>query len=159
MVRRDGSPITSGRIRPALETAIRLIVTEGYAIADAAKAVGYREHSLIQALKKPHVRAFRAGVKRAWLESQTSKAWLTVANLAANAVSEDVRLKASRTFLDAAGELTPDAKGQAGPSQLIQIITRAVDIGGQPLDQRLPGVIEAPAWKAIDAKPSDSGEV
>jgi hypothetical protein len=159
MVRRDGSPITNGRIRPALETAIRLIVEQGYTIADAAKSVGYREHSLIQALHKPHVRAFRAGVKRAWLDSQTSKAWLTVADLAANAASEDVRLKASRTFLDAAGELTPDAKGQAGPSQLIQIITRAVDIGGQPLDQRLPGVIEAPSYKVIDAKPSDSGEV
>ncbi len=159
LVDKGGDEVRKGRIRPALLTAIRLIVEEGLTQADAAKRVGMKGPSLTIALKKPHVRAALAGVKRAWLDSQTSKAWLTVADLAANAASEDVRLKASRTFLDAAGELTPDAKGHAGPSQLIQIITRAVDIGGQPLDQRLPGVIEAPSYKVVDAKPSDSGEV
>jgi hypothetical protein len=159
MTTRDGQPIRKGRISPALRSAIILIVHEALTVAEAAKRTGYQTESLAKALLKPHVRHERERVKRAWMASQTEKAWHTVADLATNAASEDVRLKASRTFLDAAGELTPDAKGQAGPSQLIQIITRAVDIAGQPLDQRLPGVIEAPSYKVVDAKPSDSGEV
>ena len=159
LVDKDGNAIRKGRIRPALMTALRLIVEEGLSQDAAAKRVGMKGPSLTVALHKPHVRAALAGVKRAWLESQTSKAWLTVANLAESAVSEDVRLKASRTFLDAAGELTPDDKGGAGPRQLIQIITRSVQMGGQPLDQRLPGVVEALPRNLIDVTPSDSGEV
>ena len=156
---KDGKALRKGRIRPALMTAIRLIVEQGLSQVDAAQRVGMKQESLSKALHKPHVKVALAGVKRAWLESQTSKAWLTVANLAESAVSEDVRLKASRTFLDAAGELTPDDKGGAGPRQLIQIITRSVQMGAQPLDQRLPGVVEALPAQYIDVTPSDSGEV
>lgn len=159
MVDKDGNRVTKGRVRPALHTAIRLIVEDGLSQAEAAKRVGMKGPSLTIALHKPHVKAVMADVKRAWLDSQTSKAWLQVAKLAENAVSEDVRLKASRTFLDAAGELTPADQGGAGPRQLIQIVTRAVQIGGQPPPQRLPGVIEAPPYQVIEHEPSDSEEV
>lgn len=154
-----GNRVSKGRIRPALHTAIRLIVEDGLSQAEAAKRVGMKGPSLTVALHKPHVRAAMADVKRAWLESQTSKAWLQVAKLAENAVSEDVRLKASRTFLDAAGELTPADQGGAGPRQLIQIITKSVQMGAQPLHQRLPGVVEPLPGQYLDVTPSDSEEV
>lgn len=109
LVTRSGEVIRKGRISPALRSAIHLIVSDGLTVAEAAMRTGYTTHSLTQALKKPHVRALRDSVKRAWIESRTEKAWLTVADLADNAASEDVRLKAAKTFLDAAGELTPDA--------------------------------------------------
>ena len=94
-----------GRIRPALSTAIRLIITEGLTISDAAQRVGMARESLSRALQKPHVRAAKEAVRRAWLENETGKAWLTAAHLASNANSEDVRLKAAKLFLEAAGEL------------------------------------------------------
>ena len=105
-----GRPIAKGRIRPALLTAIRLIVEEGMTQADAARAVGYKAESLTSALRKPHVKAVVAGVKRAWLDSRTSRAWVNVARLADDAVSEDVKLKANRIFLEAAGELGGDER-------------------------------------------------
>jgi hypothetical protein len=159
LVTREGETIRKGRISPALRTALTLIVHEGLTVNEAAKRTGYQGESLAKALLKPHVRAFKADVKRAWLASRTEKAWLTVAELADNSASDDIRLKASKLFLDAAGELTPDDKGGAGPRQLIQIITRSVQMAGQPLGQRLPGVVEPLAGQYIDVTPSDSGEV
>ncbi len=150
MVDRAGNVIRKGRISPALRSAIQLIVSDGLTVAEAAGRTGYTTHSLTQALKKPHVRACRDGVKRAWIESRTEKAWLTVADLADNAASEDVRLKAAKTFLDAAGELTPDGGDKAGTArQLIQIVTQSVNLGQHPPSERLPGVIEAPAYRVI----------
>lgn len=111
-----------GRIRPALATAIRLIVEEGHTQADAAQAVGMNPVSLSLALKKPHVKALRDGVKRAWLDNKTGKAWLTVAALAENAASEDVRLKAAKLFLEAAGELERAGDRDTGPRSLVQIV-------------------------------------
>ncbi len=130
-----------GRIRPALATAVRLIVTEALSIQDAANRVGMQRESLSRALTKPHVQALRAGVKRAWLENETGKAWLQVARLADAAQSEDVRLKASKLILDAAGELTPrDLEGRINrPS--VQIIISSPH--GESPPQQLPGVIEA----------------
>jgi len=159
LVTRDGKPIGKGRISPALRTAVTLIVHDGLTVNEAAKRTGYQWESLAKALLKPHVRAFKADVKRAWLASRTEKAWLTVAELADNSASDDIRLKASKLFLDAAGELTPADQGGAGPRQLIQIITKSVNMGGQPPSQRLPGVVEPLAGQWLDVTPSDSGEV
>ena len=111
-----------GRIRPALATAIRLIVEDGLSQVDAAAAAGMSQVSLSIALKKPHVKALRAAVKRAWLDNQTGKAWLTVARLADSAASEDVRLKAARLFLEAAGELDRQGDRDTGPRSLVQIV-------------------------------------
>lgn len=150
LVDRQGQPIVSKkRIRPALATAIRLIVTEGYTIKDAAKAVGYVPHAVTQALRKPHVRAFRADVKRAWMESQTEKAWRNVADLAQGAQSEDVRLKASRTILEAAGELTPGAEKGDGPRNLINIGRQEIH-HHHPPTERMPGVVEIVSNQLLD---------
>lgn len=145
---KHGNDVAKGRIRPALRTAINLIVADGLTIAEAAKAVGYKAESLSKALLKPHVRTLRADVKRAWLSSQTERAWLTVANLADKAASEDVRLKAARTILEASGELTPRDGAGAAPPQLIQIITRsaAISLDGAGLPKS--GVVEQPAGEA-----------
>ena len=150
LVDRAGNVIRRGRVSPALRSAITLIVTDGLTVRQAAERSGYKYESLLIAMRKPHVRAFRDGVKRAWMESRTEKAWLTVADLADNAASEDVRLKAAKTFLDAAGELTPDGGDKAGTArQLIQIVTNSVNLGQHPPSERLPGVIEAPAYRVI----------
>ncbi len=150
---RDGGIVRKGRVSPALKAAITLIVHEGLTVREAAGRTGYQYESLAKAMLKPHVRAFRDGVKRAWMESRVEKAWLTVANLADESLSDDVRLKAAKTFLDAAGELTPDGGDKAGTArQLIQIVTQSVNLGQHPPMERLPGVIEAPAYRVI---PSD----
>ena len=151
MTDKYGRPIAKGRIRPALLTAIRLIVEEGLTQADAAKRVGYKQESLSSALRKPHVQVVVAGVKRAWLDSRTSRAWVNVAQLADGAVSEDVKLKANRIFLEAAGELGGDDRDASKRAQtLIQIVTDKVNIGQHPLSERLPGVVEAPAYRVIE---------
>lgn len=158
LVNRDGEPIRKGRISPALRSAITLIVSEGLTVADAATRTGYKAHSLTQALKKPHVRAFRASVKRAWLDSRTEQSWVGLAKLADHACSEDVRYKSHRTFLEAAGELGGNAgQGEQLAKTLVQIIVNQGRDATQLPDGQMRGVIEAPAWRPfpLDASNSD----
>ena len=134
-------PSRKGSIRPALASAVRLIVHDGLSITDAAQQTGYARESLSKALSKPHVKAFRLAVRRAWLESATSKAWLIVADLAQNAASEDVRLKACKVFLEQAGELGPRNDGDGAPRSLVQIVVNHA--GRSPeLNMSREGVIE-----------------
>ncbi len=145
------------QIRPRLQEACTLIVTEGLSQQDAARRAGMTPHSLNVAMKKPHVRAFLSSVKHAWLESRTSKAWLNVAQLADSACSEDVRLKANRVFLEAAGEL--GAKGtdpNATARTLVQIVVNAAQGMGHLPASQMPGVIEAPAYQPLQPHPSNS---
>lgn len=110
-------------IRPALRDALSLIVTEGRSITEAAQTVGMARETLSKALKKPHVIEAKADLVRAWRASRTEKAVLTVADLAVNATSEDVRLKASRTWLELVGELGPNRRDDAPrAAQLVQIV-------------------------------------
>jgi hypothetical protein len=129
-----------GRIRPALRAAIRLIVEEGHTQADAARTVGMNPVSLSLALRKPHVVALRAAVKRAWLESESSKAWVTMADLMHNGVSEDIRLKAAKVFLEQAGELGPK-HDNTKPRSLVQIVVNGADARPE-MRQTMPGVFE-----------------
>lgn len=148
------------QVRPALREAIRLIVTEGLSIADAARRVGMTPHSLQVALKKPHVKAYMLHVRDAWLESRTSKAWLNIARLADNAASEDVQLKANRTFLEAAGEL--GAKGTDASklaTALVQIIVNQGSSMGHLTSSQVSGVIEAEAYQIPSLPSSDSWSV
>lgn len=145
------------QIRPRLQDAVRLIVTEGLSQADAAKRAGMTPHSLYAALRKPHVRAFMIHVRDTWLESRTSKAWLNIAELADAACSEDVRLKANRTFLEAAGELGFKGKEADGTArQLVQILISGGAAVVQPTTNRLPNVVEAEPYQILTHQPSDS---
>lgn len=148
------------QIRPRLQDACRLIVTEGLSVPDAAKRAGMAVHSMQVALRKPHVRAFLASVKHAWMESRTSKAWLNVAQLADSACSEDVRLKANRVFLEAAGELGgKGADPNATARTLVQIVVNAAQgMGHLPVSQ-LAGVIESPPYQPITGDASNSWAV
>lgn len=151
---RDGSPVRKGRVSPALRTAITLIVHEGLTVADAAKRTGYATESLAKALMKPHVKAARSDVKRAWLSSETEKAYLTAAKLASGANSEDVQLKAARIFIDmdqAARNAMPE---QA--RQLVQIVTNSVSITAPLTDGQASGVIEAQPYQPLIIAPSNS---
>lgn len=143
LVKRNGKEVSKGRIAPALRSAIKLITEQGYTVADAAKAVGYQTHSLTQALNKPHVKAARAAVVNAWRSSETFAAWAIVSGLAKEGVSEDVKLKAARTILQAAGELDPKADTGGGAQTLINIVLNS-GRSAEVFDDRLPGVIEAP---------------
>lgn len=143
LVTRDGETFRKGRVSPALRSAITLIVTSGLTVAEAAQLTGYKTESLAKALIKPHVRAERAAVKRAWLASQTDKAWLGMADLAENAASEDVRHKSLKVFLEQAGELGGKGDGaDTGPRTLVQIVMHHASAAEQPSSHRLPGVIE-----------------
>ena len=156
LVAKDGSKVSKGRIRPALMTAIRLIVEDGLTQAAAAQRVGMKAASLSIALRKPHVVAMRAAVKRAWLDSETSKAWRTMAYLANGAASEDVRHKSAKVFLDAAGELGGgNGDGQAGPRTLVNIVLHHALAGEQPTPNQLPGVIEHQSRRGLRPDPSN----
>lgn len=136
------------QIRPKLQEACRLIVTEGLTQAAAAKRSGMTAHSLQVALKKPHVAAFLSHVKRAWLESRTSQAWINMAELADKACSEDVRYKANRTFLEAAGEIgNTRGDGESLAKTLVQIIVNQGRDTTQLPDGQMRGVIEAQPWQ------------
>ncbi len=133
-------------IRPALAEAVRLMVMQGYTVTEAAEAVQMKRRSLVIALRKPHVIRHVTDVKRAWMENRTSRAWVNVAELADRAASEDVRLKANRVFLEAAGELGGRGSGDGdGPRTLVQIMIQAAQQLGQSPSQRLPGVFELPS--------------
>jgi hypothetical protein len=145
------------QIRPALREAIRLYVTEGLSKPDAALRAGMTLHGLLAALKKPHVRVFESSVKAAWMDSRTSKAWLNIAELADKACSEDVRLKANRVFLEAAGELGgPASDPNATARTLVQIVINAAHQAGHlPADQ-MSGVIESSPYRVIGERASNS---
>jgi hypothetical protein len=151
--------LTNGRkttIRPRLRDAVHILVTEGLSIADSARRAGMTPHSLQVALKKPHVADHVSHVKRAWLENRTSKAWLNVAQLADSACSEDVRLKANRVFLEAAGEL--GAKGadpNAAARTLVQIVVNAAQGMGHLPASQMPGVIESPPYQPLQPDASN----
>ena len=155
LVTKGGETIHKGRMRPALASAIRLIVEEGLSQCDAAQRVGLRQESLSKALHKPHVRAFKEGVKRAWLASRTEKAWHTMAQLADSSSSDDVRHKSAKVFLEAAGELGGGNGGDDGPRQLVQIVLHQALASAQPIAHRLPGVIEHEPAQRMRPDPSN----
>ena len=137
------------QIRPPVAAALQLIVHEGLSITDAARRVGMQRESLSKALKKPHIVARLADVKRAWLESETFKAWNTVAFLADGAASEDVRLKAARTILEARGELSdPTRKAPPTAAFAVQIITSPASV--QAVPSSASGVFEIPPLQVQD---------
>jgi hypothetical protein len=153
----DGTPVRKGRVSPALRTAIKLIVEEGLTVADAAIRTGYKPPSLAIALMKPHVKAFRSSVKRAWLASKTERAWLTVADLAERGNSEDVRLKAAKVFIDAdeAARATMPAEAR----QLVQVYINQLNQTGHLPARQMSGVIEAEPYQPIEPHPSNSRPV
>jgi hypothetical protein len=115
------------------------------------------EISLSRALKRPHVKAVRDAVKRAWLSSKIDKAWVGLVDLAESAASEDVRLKAIKTVLDAAGELAPKTDGQR--AERPTVIINMVHPAGHPIPHQLPGVIEAQPIQRVRVLPSNSTTV
>lgn len=148
------------QIRPALREAIRLYVTEGLSKPDACVRAGMTLHGLLAALKKPHVRMFESSVKRAWMDSRTSKAWLNIADLADRGCSEDVRLKANRVFLEAAGELGgPASDPNAAARTLVQIVINAAQNAGHLPASQMSGVIEAEPYQPLEPHPSNSRPV
>lgn len=134
------------QIREGLAEAIRLIEEEGVSVSDAALSVGYQRKNLELAMSRPHVKAYRASVKRAWLKARTTRAWHNIANLADGAKSEDVKMKANKVFLEAAGELGQGDRGDARPSTLIQIVAQP----GSTVSIPDSGLIEAPDYADDD---------
>ena len=157
LVARDGEQVRKGRISPALRTAIVLIIHEGLTVADAAKRTGYATESLSKALIKPHVKAYRSSVKRAWLASETEQAWLTMTSLARSAASEDARFKAAKYLIDV--DLLAQGAMPEQTRQLVQIITQNVNMTGHLPASQLSGVIEAPAYTPLQPDASNSWAV
>ena len=157
LVNRDGETIRKGRISPALRTAIVLIVTEGLTVADAAIRTGYKPHSLTQALKKPHVKAFRASVKSAHLRSETDAAYAELCKMARFASSEDVRLKAIKVLIDIDQQANAAMPERA--HQTIQIIAQNVNLPTNLGNNQMSGVIEAQPFQLPSANASNSRSV
>jgi hypothetical protein len=110
------------QIRPPVEAAIQQIVTRGASIADAAHSVGMAKKSLAIALRKPWIVDRITDVRRDWFASKTFEAWVGMAELASSAVSEDVRHKSLKVFIERAGELLPPVERSGGGHQAVQII-------------------------------------
>lgn len=145
----DAKPARKGQIRPPVEAAIQQIVATGCTIGEAAQSQGMKARSLAIALRKGHVSARWADVKREWLNQKTQRAWVTVVDLAEGAASEDARLRAAKVILEAAGELTPREQARPSSGVAVQII---IGTGADRREVRLSdgasnGVIEAPAWE------------
>ena len=150
-------PPRKQQVRPGVEAALQLIVQRGIPFSEAAEAVGYKPESLAKALRRVHVLDRLASLKREWMEARTFRAWVGMAELADNAVSEEVRHKSYKVFLEAAGEL--GGKSDAPPlvGTAIQII-----IGAGPdrrevriSDGTSNGVIEADPWSPTPAGRDD----
>lgn len=136
-----------GQVRPKVREALSLIVTTGASITSAAESVAMTREALSRALKRPAVIEAKASLARAFRESQTERAILTIADLAANAASEDTRHKAARTWLEMVGELGPNRRDDTPRApQLVQIINHGgpIDLGGGA--RQHSGVIEAPPY-------------
>jgi len=134
-------------IRPALRAALVSLVHDGLTITAAAEKAGLQRESLSKALKKPHVQTALADVRRAWSSNETAKAWLVVARLADGAASEDVQLKAARTILDAAGELSGQSTSAPRVAQVVQILLQHGE-NRPAIEVSSSGVIEAQPWTA-----------
>lgn len=138
----DGIARRAGQLRPALKAALHAMVENGLNQREAAELVGMQADSLTIALRRPHVQAYVADVKRAWLANATGVAWRTVSKLMTDGKSEDVRLKAARTVLEAAGELGgPDGNPSERAQTVINIVMKSQ---GQHAPTPDSGVIEAP---------------
>ena len=157
LVDRKGEEVRKGRISPALRTAITLIVHEGLTVAQAAAKTGYQAESLAKALLKPHVRVFRADVKRAWLASETERAYLTAADLMTRSGSDDVRLKAAKVFIEMDQEARRTMPNEA--RQLVQIVTQNLTMHAVPPTERSAGVIEAKPFQPLSLPSSNFIEV
>ncbi|QTC90435.1 hypothetical protein [Brevundimonas goettingensis] len=133
------------QIRPPVEAAIQQIVTRGASIADAAHSVGMAKKSLAIALRKPWIVDRIADVRREWFASKTFEAWVGMAELASSAISEDVRHKSLKVFIERAGELLPPSdKGSSGHQAVQIIINSSPDRTGVVITQpNSAGVFEA----------------
>jgi hypothetical protein len=132
-------------VRPALLEAIRqLAANPKMTQKEAARLGGLTEHGLQRALQRPQVRELLECVRRARRDGKTAEAWEVVYDLMDGAASEDVRHKAARTVLAAAGELEAENGKPQVIGQLIHIVTQTVSLGDQPAYERLPGVVERP---------------
>ena len=147
------------QIRPPVEAAIQLIVTRGATIRDAASDVGMKPKSLAIALRKPWIADRITAVRHEWFTSKTFEAWVGMADLAANAVSEDVRHKSLKVFIERAGELLPPTTRAPGNQQLVQIVMQG---GGDRNEITITspnasGVFEAEPFQPIRRVPGVSG--
>ncbi|RYG85102.1 MAG: hypothetical protein EON59_12930, partial [Alphaproteobacteria bacterium] len=109
----------SKQIRPPLERAIRLMVEEGSTLSEAAQTAGLVEESLRKALVKPHVKAFRTGVTRAWLDNQASRGFVKAVALMDGAESQKLQLESAKLLIGAAGMLEPERASTGSGSVMV----------------------------------------
>lgn len=98
--------LPKGRITPMLEAAIRVMVYEGASVAEAAEKAGYQRKSLENALRKPHVKAYKTEVWRAFKDSEAEKSFIVTCELRDKAKSENVRLQAAKAIMDQDGRFS-----------------------------------------------------
>lgn len=133
------------QIRAPLERAIRLIIENGRTLPEACDTAGLQEESVQKALRKEHVKAFCASVKREWMTGQTFRSWSTVEQLRDGSASDKVRLESAALFIRAAGDLEPERNHGPSTALALQIIVSPQH--ALPVNVTTAGgVIEAPPF-------------
>ncbi|WP_426040748.1 hypothetical protein [Brevundimonas sp. TWP2-3-4b1] len=153
-------PPRKQQIRPGVEAALQLIVQRGLPFFEAAEAVGYKPESLAKALRRPHVLDRLADIKREWMDARTFRAWVGMAELADSAVSEEVRHKSYKVFLEAAGELGGKSDAPHPIGVAVQIIVGSGPDRREVLisDGGSNGVIEAQPWAPAAPSATDDDD-
>lgn len=104
-------PPAKHRIKPALREAIRLMIWEALPRALAAQRAGMTDHGLYQALQRPHVQKLYNQEFTRLKDGSAVRAFINIVDLADNATSQDVRLRAN-TWLAGVAGIAPAQKVQ-----------------------------------------------
>jgi transposase-like protein len=125
-----------------LSQALEMVLLEGSTIEKAAKATGYKPHMVSKAIEKAGETGQGADVLRAWIAAGSARTRQEILRLATSAKSEDVRLRAARTWQEMHGDLKPDKSTASGQGQtLIQINIGSRGDAAKPREIR-PGVVQ-----------------
>lgn len=143
------------RLNRKLQDAIKYIVLEGRSQKDAADLAGMTQHGLSNALKKPHVKAYRARVLEARINNYGELAIKTLADIMQDPKAPaGVRRGCAHDLMDLAGyDRNPNDNGAASLTEKDTPNTLVINIATNPErpepDSR--GVIDLHALEAEDA--------
>ena len=114
---KDGSKRT---IRKPLRMALEKMVNEGLKRAEAAKAVGMTDHSLREALRRPHVQAYRRALMDELRTSEGHRSYLKLTELREKAASEHVQMESAK-FVAGVSGISPVQKQEVTHSGQVQV--------------------------------------
>lgn len=166
--KRGRKPGGNNGISKRIKDALRLIIDHGFSKRRAAETAGLNEGTLYIALKKPHVISYMTDLIAERNVTDAALARRTLADLAANSSSDQVRYQAALALADRLGGLPKDETKQAvsGPAHSIMIVPYGVTPPAQLIGNQSPesqkrieqqAVIDVPSEPAAALTPMDGG--